>query len=103
MKHYLKQSDNNILHCCMFVLEGKCEYSHQENFCIKCLTYFSFFHNKVLPFLNNINDKFSSNEKDEVTSIMAAVPKISNAVTHYASHRLCANVKFSAIETLCSQ
>ena len=55
-KHPLKQSDNDILHSCTFILAGKCEHSHQENSCIKCLTCFSFFQNKVLPFLNNIND-----------------------------------------------
>ena len=35
---------------------------------------------------------------DEVAQMMASVNKISNAVTHYASHRLRVNVKFSAIE-----
>ena len=32
--------------------------------------------------------------------MMAEVPKISDAVTHYSSHRLHANVHFSAIETI---
>ena len=30
--------------------------------------------------------------------MMAAVPKLSYEISHYASHHLCANVKFSAIE-----
>ena len=51
----------------------------------------------MFPFLNNVNYEVSSNEKDEVASMMAAVPKLSNAVTHYASHHLRANVQFSAI------
>ena len=30
--------------------------------------------------------------------MMAEVPKLSYTVSHYASHLLCENVKFSAIE-----
>ena len=98
-KYHLKQSDNDILHCCTFALGGKCENSRQENSCIKCLTCFSFVQNKMLPFLNNVNYEVSSNDKYEVVSMIYAVPKISNAFTHYASHTLCANVQFSDIET----
>ena len=54
----------------------------------------------MLPFLNNVNDEFSYNEKDEVASMMAAVPKLSNSVAYYASHRLCSNVQFYAIGTI---
>ena len=32
--------------------------------------------------------------------MMAAVPKLLDAVTHYASHCLCANVHFSDIEKI---
>ena len=102
-KYHLKQSDNDRLHCCTFALGGKWEHSHQENSRIKCLTCFYFFHNKVFPFLNNVNDEVSSNHKDEVESRMAAAPKLSNDSTHYASHCLRANVQFAAIEKLCSQ
>ena len=56
--------------------------------------------NKVLPFRNNINDEVYSNDKDEVVSMVVAVPKQSNAITHYALYLLRANVQFSAIETL---
>ena len=69
-----------------------------RNSCIKCLTCFSFFHNKFLPLLNNVNYEVSSTEKDYFASMMASVSKISNYVIHYASHHLGANVKFSAIE-----
>ena len=54
----------------------------------------------MLPFLNNVNDEVSSNRRDEVATMIAAMPNISDAVTRYASHRLCANVQFSAIEKI---
>ena len=76
------------------MLGGKCEHSRQENSCIKCLTYLSFLQN------NSFNDDVSSNDKVEVFPIMAAVPKLSNSVAYYASHRLCSNVQFYAIETI---
>ena len=79
---------------------GKCEHNHQENSCIKCLTCFYFLLNKLLTFLKNIIDEASSNEKDEFASMMAAVHKLSNAVIHYASNILCANVQFYAIEKI---
>ena len=50
------------------------------------------------PLLNNVNYEVCSNEKDEIVSTMAAVTKVSNVVTHYASHFLRDNVQFSAIE-----
>ena len=43
----------------------------------------------MLPFLSNVNDLVSSDEKDEVETMMDAIPKISKAVTNYVSHRLC--------------
>ena len=88
------------LHCCTFPLGDNCEHSHQENSCIKCLTCFSFFNRNVFPLLKNVNEEVSSNKKDEVATMVAAVPNISYAVTHYASHFLCANVQFSAIEKI---
>ena len=91
------------LHCYTFTLGGNCEYSQKENFCIKCLTYFSFFKRKVLPFLEKLNEEVSSNKKDEVATMMAAVPMPSYAISHYASHSLRANVQFYAIAKLCSQ
>ena len=45
-----------------------------------------------MPFLKNVNDELYSNDKDEVASMMAAVQKVSNAVSHYASPHLRANV-----------
>ena len=47
--------------------------------------------------MNNANDEVFYNNKYEVLSMMAAMPKLSNAVTHYASHCLRANVQFSDI------
>ena len=73
---------------------------HQENSCITCLTCFSFFKSKVLLLLNNGNYELSSNKKDEVATIMAAVPNLSDTATHHASHRLCSNVQFYAIEKI---
>ena len=55
-------------------------------------SFFSFLHNKVFTLLNNVNDELYSNDKDEVASMMAAVHKLSNAVSHYASPHLRANV-----------
>ena len=88
----------NILHCCTFSFGGNFEHSHKENSCITCLTCFSFFKSKVFPFLSNVNNELYSNHKDEFSTMMAAVPKLSDTVSRYASHRLCANVQFSAIE-----
>ena len=45
----------------------------------------------MLPLLNNVNNEEYSNIKDEVATMMHAVSKISDAVTHYASHQLRAN------------
>ena len=39
-KHHLKQSDMDILHCCMFTLGGNCEHSNKENSYVECLTCF---------------------------------------------------------------
>ena len=64
---------------------------------------FLIFKMKVLPLLNNVNDEVSSNHKDEVSTMMTAVPNQSYAVTHYASHHRRSNVQFSAIEKLCGQ
>ena len=80
-KHHLKQSDTDQLHCCTFALGGNFKHSHKENFLIKCLTCFSFFKRKVLLFLKKVNEEVSPNKKDEVTTIMAAEPNISYAVT----------------------
>ena len=54
----------------------------------------------MLPFLSNVNDTVSSKDKDEVETMTAVVPNISKVVTHYTSHRLCANVKFSSIDAI---
>ena len=99
-KHQLKQSDGDILHCCTFALGGKCKHEHQGNHCTKCLTCFSSFQNKVLILMRNVNDAISSNENYEVDTMKAAVPKLSKAVTHYASHHLCANVQFSKVDEI---
>ena len=63
-------------------------------------SFFSFLHNKVFTLLNNVNDELYSNDKDEVVSMIDSVHKLSNFVTHYASHRLRANVQFSTIENI---
>ena len=102
-KHHLKKSDNDILHYCTFALGGKCKHSHQENSLIKCLTCFSFFQNKVLPFLNNVNDEVSYNDNDDVVYMMDILTRLSNAVTHYSSYCLRVNVQFLAMEKICSQ
>ena len=52
----------------------------------------------MFPLLNNVNVEVSSNENDEVDSRMAVAIRLSNDVTHYASHCQCANVQFSTIE-----
>ena len=59
---------------------------------------FLIFKSKVLPLLKNVNDEVSSNNKDEVATMMAAVPNLLDTITNYASHRLRSNVQFSAIE-----
>ena len=63
----------------------------------------SHFQKKILPFLENVNEEVSSNNKDEVETMIPAVPKISYSVTQYDSHCLRTNVQFSAMEKLCSQ
>ena len=62
-KHHLKQSDMDRLHCCTFALGDNSEHSHQENSCIDCLTCFSFFKRKGIPFLENVGKNVSSNQK----------------------------------------
>ena len=61
---------------------------------------FLIFQEKILPFLKNFNEEVSLNNKDEVATTMAAVPKLSYAFSYYASHCLRANVHFSAIEKI---
>ena len=51
-----------------------------------------------MPFLENINSDVSSNNKKDVETMMAAVPTVSDEVTHYASNSLRENVNFSDIE-----
>ena len=97
VKNHLKQSGKDQLNCCTFALRGNCEHSHQNNSCITCLNCFSFFKSKILPFLNNANDEVYSNDKDEVSTMMDAVPKLSDVVTHHAFHRIRANLQFSGI------
>ena len=53
-----------------------------------------------MPFLKNFNVEVSSNNKYDVATMMDVVPKVSDVITYYASHHLCANVKFSAIEKI---
>ena len=57
------------------------------------------FQEKVFPLLKNVNE-ITSNNKDEVATMMAAVPELSYAVSHYASHSWRANVQFSDIEKI---
>ena len=54
----------------------------------------------MLPFLSNVNDLVSSDDKYEVETMMADIPKISKAVTNYVSHRLCENFNFSPINRM---
>ena len=58
------------------------------------------FPDKVLPLLSNANDAVSSNDKDEVDTMKAVVPKLSNAATYYESHCLHSNFQFSEIDTI---
>ena len=51
-----------------------------------------------MPFLKKFNDELSSNNKDDIAIIMSEGTKLSYVVSHYALHRLRANVNFSAIE-----
>ena len=51
----------------------------------------------MLPFLRNSNDAVSSNDRYDVDIMTAVVPKLSNYVTHYASHSLRENFQFAAI------
>ena len=51
-----------------------------------------------MPFLENVNEEVSSDNKDVVANMMAAVSKLSCEVSHYGSHCLRANVRFSDIE-----
>ena len=57
-KHHLKQSDMDRLHCFTLVLGDNFEQSKKENFCIKCLTCFSFFKGKFFPFLKRSMNKY---------------------------------------------
>ena len=59
---------------------------------------FLIFQEKSFAFPENFNEEVSSNNKDEVATMMAAVPKLSYTFLHYASHRLRTNIQFSAIE-----
>ena len=52
VKHHLKKSDMDWLHCCTFLLGGNCKHSHKENSFIRCLTCFLFFKRK-LPLQKN--------------------------------------------------
>ena len=99
-KHPIKQSDMDQLQYCAFALGGNCKHSHKENACIMCLTCFSFFKKTFLTFLKNGNEEVSSNHKDDVATMVAAVPKLSYAVSHYASHHLFSNVQFPDIEKI---
>ena len=66
----------------------------------KLFNLFLIFQEKLFGFNENVNEEVSSNNKDEVATMMAAAPKLSYAVSHYASHRLRSDVQFSAIEKI---
>ena len=53
---------------------------------------------KSYYFPGNVDKDVSSNHKKEVETMITAVPKLSDAVTNYASHFLRENLQFSAIE-----
>ena len=55
-------------------------------------TCYLFFKSKVLTLINTFNDELSTNQRDEVATMIALVPKLSDAVTHYSSRRLCVNM-----------
>ena len=61
---------------------------------------FLIFQEKLFGFNENVNEEVSSINKDEVATMMAVVPKLSYAVSHYSSHSLHANVQFSTIEKI---
>ena len=50
------------------------------------------FEKKVMPFLKNVNKQLYQYNKDEFETMMAAVPKLSYAVSHYVSHLLRTNM-----------
>ena len=64
------------------------------------LNLFSLFKRKVLSSLENINEEVSSYNKYEFETVIAVVPNISYAVSHYASYSLPTNVQFYAIENI---
>ena len=59
---------------------------------------FLIFQEIFLPFLKNVNEEVSPYNKDEVATMMAAMPNLLYAVSHYASHCQRTKVQFSAIE-----
>ena len=61
---------------------------------------FLIFQEKGFVFHENVNEEVSSNNKKEITNMMEEATKLSDAVTHYASHCIRVNVRFSAIEIL---
>ena len=61
---------------------------------------FLIFQKLFFPFLKISNEEVYSNNKDKVATMMAALTKLSYAVSHYASHHLRANMKFSGIEII---
>ena len=82
------------------MLEGKFKNEQKENSCNSCLNCLYFSQNKVFPFLRNVNNAVSYNDKDEVETMKNAIPNISNSTTHYASQCLCAKVQFSKIDAI---
>ena len=54
----------------------------------------------MLPFLSNVNYLASSNANDYIDTMADIVPKLSNDVIHYTSHRLRANSQFYAIDEI---
>ena len=54
----------------------------------------------MLLLLSNVNYVASSNVNYYVETMTSSVPKLSNDVIHYASHRLRANSQFYAIDEI---
>ena len=53
---------------------------------------------KFSPFLKNINEEVSSNNRGEVANILSGIPKLSYVISNYTSHLPHANVQCSAID-----
>ena len=62
---------------------------------------FLIFQEKSFRIPEKVNEEVSSNKKYEVATMIVAAPKLSYAVSKYASDHVRSIVQFYAIEKLC--